>query len=76
MQKLLMAACGDFVVYPDGTVRDEKGQIVSYLYGMDPSRVTRVGDGYLFADVHQLVQQVKAESTASQKTKNEYFKKF
>lgn len=76
MQKLLMAACGDFVVYADGTVRDEKGQIVSYLYGMDPSRVTKVGDGYLFADINQLVQQVKAEANSSQKTKNEYFKKF
>jgi hypothetical protein len=76
MQKLLMAACGDFVVFADGTVRDEKGQIVSYLYGMDPSRVTKVGDGYLFADIQQLVQQAKAESSATMKTKNEYFKKF
>jgi DNA-directed RNA polymerase beta' subunit len=76
MQKLLMAACGDFVVFADGTVRDERGQIVSYLYGMDPSRVTRVGDGYLFADIHQLAQQAKAESQSTMKTKNEYFKKF
>ena len=76
MQKLLMAACGDFVVYADGTVRDEKGQIVSYLYGMDPSRVTKVGDGYLFADINQLVQQVRAESQTQIRTKNEYFKKF
>lgn len=76
MQKLLMAACGDFVVYPDGTVRDEKAQIVSYFYGMDPSRVTKVGDGYLFADLQQLVQQTKAEHDATIKTKNEYFRKF
>jgi hypothetical protein len=78
MQKRLQACMGDFIVYADGTVRDEKGNIVSYLYGgygFDPSRMTKKGDKFVFVDVDQLVREVNAKFDAPLQYKKEYFGK-
>jgi len=78
MQKLLMASCGDFIVYADGSVRDERGNIVSFLYGgmgFDPSRMVKSDEILGFVDVSQLVQQINAEEEAVQRTRSEYFRK-
>lgn len=79
MQKKLTASCGDFLVHPDGSVRDEQGQIVTHSYGghfFDPSRMSKMGDNFSFVDVQQLVNQVKAEEDSKIKTRKEWFRKF
>ena len=78
MQKKLQACMGDFIIYADGTVRDEKGNIVSYLYGghgFDPSRMIKKGDKFLFVDVDQLVREVNAKFDAPIQYRKEYFGK-
>lgn len=67
MQKKLMAFCGDFAICADGSVRDEKGNVVTFAYGgdlIDPSRAFKVGDTFMFVDVEQLVHEVNAELEA------------
>lgn len=78
MQKLLMASCGDFIVYADGTVRDERGNIVTFLYGglgFDPSRMTKADEILSFVNVAQLVQQINAEEDAIKRTRAEWYRK-
>jgi DNA-directed RNA polymerase beta' subunit len=78
MQKKLMAVCGDYKVCPDGTVRDERGNIVTYLYGghgMDASRMVKKHENFYFVDVEQIVNRVNAEADSKIRTRREFFKK-
>lgn len=79
MQKRLMAGADDFIVHADGTVRDERGNIVTFLYGglgFDPSRMVKVSDNFTFVDVDQLIQEINADEDAIVKTRTEYYRKF
>lgn len=77
MQKRLLAFCGDFRVKEDGTVRDEKNQIVTYAYGgnfLSPSRMTKKDDVFVFVDVEQIIEEIKTEEEAIEKTRRIYNK--
>ena len=79
MQKELMSSLGDFIFYADGSVRDERGRVVQYLYGgngFDSSRMFKLGDNFSFVDVSQLIVQMDGELDALEKTEDNYTIKF
>jgi len=78
MQKKLQASMGDYIIYADGTIRNEKGEIITFLYGghgFDPSRMFKVGDSFLFVDLNQLKREVDSYYDSRIKYKKEYFTK-
>jgi len=75
MQRKLQAACGDFRIFPDGTVRNEKGEIITFSYGtgLDPSRMIKKGGEFYFVDVEQLVRETNSYFEAPIRVRKEYY---
>lgn len=79
MQRRLQASMGDYIVMQDGTVRNEKGEIVSYLYGgigLDASQMVKKQGKFVFVNVDQLVRQVNSEFNTKIKANHQWLEKF
>ena len=78
MQKKLQACMTDYIVKQDGTIRNEKNEVITFMYGghgFDPSRMVKIGDNFLFVDVQQLKRETDAYFDARIKFAKEYYTK-
>jgi DNA-directed RNA polymerase beta' subunit len=78
MQKKLQACMSDQRVAQDGTIRNEKNEIITFMYGghgFDPSRQMKIGDNYYFVDVQQLKREVNSYFDSRIKFAKEYYTK-
>lgn len=79
MQRRLQASMGDYSIMPDGSVRNEKGEIITYLYGghgFDAARMFKVGDSYSFVNIEALKLEIDSEFDSDIKTFKEFIDKF
>jgi hypothetical protein len=68
----------DYKVAADGTVRNEKNEIITFLYGgtgFDPSRMTKIGDNFFFVDMQQLKRENDSYFESKIKFAKEYYTK-
>ena len=72
MQRRIVKALEDAVVYPDGSVRNTQGVIIQYAYGEDGfsgERLVLSENKSRFVDIGRLVSDVKARREAALETK-------
>lgn len=78
-QRRMMASMSDMKVRADGSVRNEKGEVICWIYGgagFDAGRMLKVGRKFQMVNLKDLVREVDAEYESSSDITKRFFAKF